>query len=66
MEGGEEVWTTDKEARGRAERKQRYMDTVMGEEDFYRPETDIKYILSLINSQLLLFAIMREGMCVHF
>lgn len=30
MEGGEEVWTTDKEARGRAERKQRYMDTMMG------------------------------------
>lgn len=27
MEGGEEVWTTDKEARGRAERKQRCMDT---------------------------------------
>lgn len=30
MEGGEEVWTTDKEARGRAERKQRYMDTMIG------------------------------------
>lgn len=29
MEGGEEVWTTDKEARGRAGRKQRCMDTVM-------------------------------------
>lgn len=39
MEGGEEVWTTDKEARGRAERKQRYMDTVTGEEGVHRPET---------------------------
>lgn len=27
---GEEVWTTDKEAKGRAERKQRYMDSVNG------------------------------------
>lgn len=31
MEGGEEVWTTDKETRGRAERKQRCMDTVRRE-----------------------------------
>lgn len=29
MEGGEEVWTIDKEARGRAERKQRYMDAMI-------------------------------------
>lgn len=43
MEGGEEVWTKDKEARGRAERKQRYMDTMMG--GVYRPETQIRYIL---------------------
>lgn len=45
MEGGEEVWTTDKEARGRAESKQRYMDTMMGEEDVFRPEieTDMVY-----------------------
>lgn len=45
MEGGKEVWTTDKEARGRTERKQRYMDTVTGEEDVCRPETDIMNIL---------------------
>ena len=31
MEGGKEVWTTDKEVRGRAEQKQRHMDTVMWE-----------------------------------
>lgn len=30
MEGREEVWTTDKEARGRAESKQRCMDTTIG------------------------------------
>lgn len=50
MEGGEEVWTTDKEARGRAERKQRYMDTMMGGGVVYRPETQIRYILQFINS----------------
>lgn len=32
MEGREEVWTTDKEARGRAESKQRCMDTTIGGE----------------------------------
>lgn len=41
MKRGEEVWTTDKEARGRAERKQRYMDTRTGEEDVYKLETQI-------------------------
>lgn len=30
IEGREEVWTTDKEARGRAESKQRCRDTTMG------------------------------------
>lgn len=30
MEGGEEVWTTDKEVRGRAACKQRCMDTLTG------------------------------------
>lgn len=33
MEGREEVWTTDKEARGRAESKQRCMDTSIGGEE---------------------------------
>lgn len=30
MEGREEVWTTDKEARGRAESKQRCVDAMIG------------------------------------
>lgn len=40
---GEEVWTTDKEARGRAGRKQGYMDTVTGSGGCVQPwNTDIK------------------------
>lgn len=30
MEGGEEVWTIDKERRGRAVSKERCMDTTIG------------------------------------
>lgn len=40
---GEEVWTKDKEARGRAKRKQRCMDTVRGKEDVSEPGTHIYY-----------------------
>lgn len=47
--GGEEVWTTDKEARGRAERKQRCMDTVIGENDVYRPDTHAVHTLQIMN-----------------
>lgn len=30
MAGGEEIWTIDKERRGRAGSKERYMDTTTG------------------------------------
>lgn len=39
--GREEVWTRDKEARGRAGRKQRYMGTGGVEGGVYKPETQI-------------------------
>lgn len=43
MEGegraGEEVWTRDKEARGRAETNKRYLDTLMRDGDVHGAET---------------------------
>lgn len=49
MEGGEEVWTTDKEARGRAERKPRCMNIVMERRERHR-YTSILWVMWPLHS----------------